>query len=93
MNQYLRHIDKNLETTSKMTDPYVEFAHEKEKLFDRWYMSQEIEGNYTRLHELLVIEKFRNYLPIEVKTYLDENKEETFHRTAMLADNYTLTDQ
>ena len=71
----------------------MEFACEKERLFDRWCTSQEVEGNYTRLCELLLIEEFKNCLPNEVKTYLDENKVETIHRAATLADNYTLTHQ
>ena len=66
---------------------YVEFAREKERLFNRWCMSQEVEGDYTRLHQLLLIEEFKNCLPNEVKTYLDENKVETIHRAATLADN------
>ena len=56
-------------------------------------MSKEVEGDYTRLHELLLIEEFKNCLPNEVKTYLDENKVETLHQAATLADNYTLTHQ
>ena len=50
-----------------------------------------LECNYTRLRELLLIEQFKNCLPNEVKTYLDENKVEILHRAATLADNYTLT--
>ena len=72
---------------------YVEFACEKERLFDRWCASQEVESDFTRLHELLLIEEFKNCLPNEVKSYLDENKVETLHRAATLADNYTLTHQ
>ena len=53
---------------------YVQFAHEKERLFDGWCTSQEVEGDYTRLRELLLI---------------DENKVETFHRAATLADIYS----
>ena len=56
-------------------------------------MSQEVEGDCTRLCELLLIEEFKNCLPNEVKTYLDKNKVETLHRAATLADNYTLTHQ
>ena len=35
----------------------------------------------------------QNCFPNEVKTYLDENKVETLHQAATLADNYTLTHQ
>ena len=45
---------------------YVEFAHEKERLFDRWCASQEAESDFTRLHELLLIEEFKNCLHNEV---------------------------
>ena len=69
---------------------YVEFACEKEKLFDRWCTSQEVEGDYTRVTSSRGIQK---PLPNEVKTYLDESIVETIHRAAMLANNYTLTHQ
>ena len=71
----------------------MEFVREKERLFDKWCTSQEVEGDYTRLRELPLIEEFKNCLPNEVKTYLDKNKVGTLHRAAMLADIYTLTHQ
>ena len=69
---------------------YVEFAYEKESLFDRWCTSQEVRGEYNKLWELLLIEEFKSCLSNEVKTYLDENKVETLHQAATLADDYTL---
>ena len=63
----------------------------KKKDSDRWCASQEVESDFTRLRELLLIEEFKNCIPNEVKTYLDESKVETLHCAATLADNYTLT--
>ena len=74
-------------STKNDKQTYVEFAHEKERLFDRWCTSLEVESNFTRLHELLLIEEFKNCLPNEVKTYLDENNVETLHHAATLANN------
>ena len=43
-------------STKNDKQTYVEFAREKERLFDRWCTSLEVESNFTRLHELLLIE-------------------------------------
>ena len=80
-------------STKDEKQTYVGFARKKERLFDRWCVSQEVESDFTRLRELLLIEEFKNCIPNEVKTYLDENKVETLHHAATLADNYTLTHQ
>lgn len=63
------------------------------QLFDRWCASQEINGEYVKLHEQLLIEEFKSCLPTDVKTYLDENKAESLHRAATLVDDYSLTHQ
>ena len=44
-----------------------------------------------KLRQLLLLEEFKNCLPSEVKTYLDEHKVESLQRGATLADDYTLT--
>ena len=75
-------------STKDEKQTYVQFACEKERIFDRWCASQEVESDFTRLRELLLIEEFKNCIPNEVKTYLDENKVETLHRATTLADNY-----
>ena len=56
---------------------YVEFARSKEKLFDRWCASQNVNGDFMKLREMLLIEEFKSCLPPEVKTYLDEQKVDT----------------
>ena len=70
---------------------YVEFARIKERLFDRWCASQNTNGEYAKLRELILIEEFKSCLSPEVKTYLDEQKVETLQRAATLADDYSLT--
>lgn len=57
-------------STKDEKQTYVEFPREKERLFDRWCVSQEVESDFTRLRELLLIEEFKNCIPNEVKTYL-----------------------
>ena len=80
---------RNAEKQPNQTD--VEFARQKETFFDRWCMSKEIGGSYDKLRQLLLIEEFKNCLPGEVRTYLDERKAETLNQAAVLADDYILT--
>ncbi|XP_065894244.1 uncharacterized protein [Dysidea avara] len=78
---------------SKKTDKqtYVEFGREKEMLFDRWCLSKNVDKNYVQLRQLVLVEEFKNCLPTELKTYIDEQKGENLHQAAVLADDYTLT--
>jgi len=80
---------RNTKKTEKQT--YVEFGREKEMLFDRWCLSKNVNEDYVRLHQLVLIEEFKNCLPTELKTYVDEQKVESVHQAAMLADDYALT--
>ena len=70
---------------------FVEFARKKERLFNRWCLSKEIDNNFDKFHQLLLIEEFKKSLPSEVKTYLDEKKAETLSQAATVADDYVLT--
>ena len=78
-------------TTKRANQSYVKFAREKETLFNRWCSSKEIDNNYEKFRQLLLIEEFMKCLPDEVKTYLDEKKVETLGQAAVLADDYILT--
>ena len=70
---------------------YVEFAQEKQTLFDRWCGSKEINGNFEKLRQLILLEEFKDCLPTDIKTYLDEQKVDNLHQAATRADDYALT--
>ena len=72
------------------TQAYVEFAREKEGFFDRWCLSQGVE-TLGDLRALVLVEEFKNCLPEEVTTYLNENKTVSLSDAAVLADEYALT--
>ena len=78
-------------TTKEDSQTYLEFARTKERLFDQWCTSQSVNEEYAKLRQLLLLEEFKNCLPNEVKTYLDEHKVESLQRAATLADDYALT--
>ena len=55
-------------------ETYVEFAREKETLFDRWCCSKVVGEDYHKLREVLLLEEFKNSVRREVKTHLEEKK-------------------
>ena len=50
-----------------------------------------VKGNYNKLRQLLLIEEFKNCVPGNSWTYIDERKADTLNQAAVLADDYTLT--
>ena len=70
---------------------YVEFAQTKENFFNRWCTAKDVNGEFNKLRQLMLLEEFKNCLPTEIKTHLDEQKAEDLHQAAVWADDYALT--
>jgi len=70
-------------------ETYVEFAKQKENLFDRWCMSQKVESK-EHLRQIILLEEFKNCLPDVVSVYLNEQKAVTLEQAAILADEFVL---
>ena len=51
---------------------HVEFARNKEQLFDRWCCSKKIDQNYDKLRQLMLVKEFKRCTQSDVKTFLDE---------------------
>ena len=80
---------RNCKKDSNQT--HVEFARNKEQLFDRWCCSKKIDENYDKLRQLMLVEEFKRCIQSDVKTFLDEKQVETLEEAARLADDYYLT--
>ena len=80
---------RNCKKDSNQT--HVEFARNKEQLFDRWCCSKKIDQNYDKLRKLVLVEEFKRCIQSDVKTFLDEKQVETLEEAARLADDYYLT--
>ena len=80
---------RNCKKDSNQT--HVEFARNKEQLFDRWCCSKKIDENYDKLRQLMLVEEFKRCIQSDVKTFLDEEQVETLEEAARLADDYYLT--
>ncbi|XP_077977779.1 uncharacterized protein LOC144433347 [Glandiceps talaboti] len=70
---------------------HVEFAREKERLFDRWLSSKGIDKSFDKLRQLMLIEEFKQCVHTDIKTHLDEHKVDVVHEVAIMADDYALT--
>ena len=80
---------RNYKKVDKQT--YTEFAHEKEALLDRWCASKKVAKDFEKLRQLILIEEVKACVPINIKTYIDEQKATMLHQAAVLADDYSLT--
>ena len=63
------------DSAKRENQTFVEFARSKEILFDRWCTSKDICGNYEKLRQLILVEKFKKCLPSEIKTYVYRREE------------------
>ena len=72
-------------------DTHVEFAREKETLFDRWCTSKQVDKSFEKLRQLVLLEEFKRRVSFQIKTHLDEQKVEDLRAAAILADDYALT--
>ena len=80
---------RNCKKDSNQT--HVEFARNKEQLFNRWCCSKKIDQNYDKLRQLMLVEEFKRCIQSDVKTFLDEKQVETLEEAARLVDDYYLT--
>ena len=81
------------EMKCKEGQTFLEFARQKEALFNRWCTSQQIDNSFEKLKQLILLEEFKSCVPINIKAYLEEQKVEELHRAATLSDDYKLTHQ
>ena len=70
---------------------HAEYAREKETLFQRWCNSRSVDGDYTKLKELVLVEEFKRGIHRDIRTYLNEREVVTLHDAAVKADDYALT--
>ena len=69
---------------------FVEFARDKESLFDRWCNASKV-TEYAGLRELMLLEDFKNHLPDRIVVHVNERKVPTLSEAAVMEDEYALT--
>lgn len=58
--------------------------------FDHWCLASDID-NFEKLHDLIILEQFKNIVPDYMATYINEKMPHGAIKAAVLADNYILT--
>ena len=84
-----RHKFRN--TCRKPGQTHVEFAREKEMMFDRWYRSLKVDQDFDNLREVVLLEEFKKSVTFSVRSHLDDHKVTNVKKAAMMADEYELT--
>ena len=84
-----RHKFRN--TCRKPGHTHVEFAREKEMMFDRWYRSLKVDQDFDNLREVVLLEEFKKSVTFSVRSHLDDHKVTNVQKAAMMADEYELT--
>ena len=69
---------------------FVEFAREKEILFERWCESSRSKS-YNDLKQLVLVEEFKRSCNSDLHVYLDERGVKTLSDAASIAEDYVLT--
>ena len=85
---YRQKFRKYLKYDSKT---HVEFAREKENLFNRWCHSKEIGQDFKKLKQMVLLEEFKDKVRPDIRSHLDEQKVEELEKAAIMADDYALT--
>ena len=70
---------------------HVEFARTQKQLFDRWLGSKDVNHNFEKFEQLVLIEQFKQCVHPDIKTHLDERDINNLHEAATIADDYSLT--
>ena len=70
---------------------HVEFAREKENLFNRWCHSKEIGQDFKKLKQMVLLEEFKDKVRPDIRSHLDKQKLEELEKAAIMADDYALT--
>ena len=77
--------------TKEADKTHVEFAREKERLFDRCCMSEKISTNFNSLKEMILLEEFKSCVHPSIKDYITEQKAQTVQKASEITDEFFLT--
>ena len=70
---------------------HVEFAREKENLFNRCCHSKEIGQDFKKIKQMVLLEELKDKVRPDIRSHLDEQKVEELEKAAVMADDYALT--
>ena len=69
---------------------HLEFARQKEQLFERWSVSMNVKS-LKDLREIILLEEFKRSVHVDVRTHLEEREVRTLSEAARIADDFVLT--
>ncbi|XP_068206333.1 uncharacterized protein [Palaemon carinicauda] len=70
---------------------HMEYAREQRLWYDRWMNAREVNGDFGKLQELILLEQFKDGINPLIKTYMDERDVDNVDEATRLSENYALT--
>ena len=61
---------------------HVEFASEKENLFNRWCHSKEEGQDFEKLKQMVLVEEFKDKVRPDIRSHLDKQKVEELKKSS-----------
>ena len=81
---------RQLKKDEAITHILLEYMRLKWQHLDRWLISKDIGENYSKLHQLVLVEVFKRQIHPEIRTHLDEREVDGAHNAANRADDFAL---
>ena len=72
-------------------ETFVEFAHEKSQLLDRWCKAKGAEDDFAKFREMILVEEMKDGMDADVRRYVEIGHGEILKDVATLADDFVLT--
>ena len=84
-------IGKNTGAKKEANQTHVEFARVQEQTLDRWLSSKNVNNEFKKLRQLILIVQFKECIHADIKTHLDERDVNSLEEAATTADDFALT--
>ena len=72
------------------SETYVDYSRAKKLDLDKWLDSSDINDEYLKLYDLILLEEFKRQLPSEVKVHLDDKEIKDPYEASKTADDYSI---
>ena len=71
-------------------ETYCDFVAKSAMAFDLWQKSENVDGDFDRLRQLILMEDFKTKLPVSIRLHLEDQGVSQLRTAAELSDKYAL---
>lgn len=60
-------------------------------MFDQWFRSKKLDKTFSNLRQVILLEEFKDCVPQDLKTHLEDKNVKTLEEAAVISDTFTLS--